>query len=337
MDSQRLHESSIIIDGLQVGGEWPRELFEDVKAGGITAMHVTKVIWENASQALDDLGLWHRRYREHADIIRPVLRGDDILAAKAEGRVGVIYGFQNSSPFEDSLDYVWVFHTLGVRVVQLTYNNQSLLGGSCYEENDSGLTRFGRNVVAEMNRLGMIVDLSHVGERTSFDAIRHSSRPVAITHANPQFFREHKRNKSDALLKELAANGGVLGLTTYPNLAGFDLKLEDWCAGVARTAELIGIDHIGLGSDMARGWADEAGHINYARMGRWTHEVDYGAGDPNKPWGYVEFPEWYRTASQFPNLTEGLLKHGFSEEDVAKLIGGNWLRFYQEGLEPASA
>src|SRR5438552_1787013 len=110
----------------------------------MTAMHTTSVVWEDTKGALDDLGRWQRRFRQYPDVFIPVHTGDDILRAKREGKVGVIYGMQNTSPFEDALDYVWVFHTLGVRVVQLTYNNQSLVGGSCYEANDSGLTRFGK-------------------------------------------------------------------------------------------------------------------------------------------------------------------------------------------------
>src|SRR5262249_38747720 len=163
---------------------------------------------------------------------------------------------QNASPIENDIDLVELFYRLGLRILQLTYNNQSLIGAGCYEAEDAGITRFGRQVIAEMNRVGMVIDLSHSGERTSREAIDLSAPPVAITHANPASFHPVLRNKGDALLQALAARGGMLGFSLYPlHLpGGAGCTLETFTAMVARTAELIGVDHLGIGSDLCLGW-----------------------------------------------------------------------------------
>lgn len=331
--SQSLHERMIVVDGLQVGGSWPRKLFEELREGGVTCIHTTSVVWEGPGFVLDDLGRWRRRFEEHADLIMPVYSGEDIDRAKQLGKTGVIYGFQNSSPLEDSLDYVWAFAKLGVRVIQLTYNNQNFVGSSCYEANDSGLSRFGRNVVSEMNRWGVLVDLSHCGDRTSLDAIRHSRRPVAVTHSNPLFFHEHKRNKSNEILKALAESGGMFGCSPYPNLLGENVTIDTWTEMVARLVDLIGIEHVALGSDLAQGF-DTGERATWVRMGRWSHQIDYGAGRPGTPWGYVPFPDWFNNSSHFPRLTQALLDRGFNEDEVSRIMGANWHRFFGEAFKP---
>jgi microsomal dipeptidase-like Zn-dependent dipeptidase len=182
-----------------------------------------------------------------------------------------------------------------------------------------------------MNRVGMVVDLSHVGERTSLDAIAFSARPVAITHSNPASFRAHPRNKSDQVLKALAESSGVLGCSPYAHLTG-QVTLEQFCDMIARTVDLMGIEHVGIGSDMARKHTFE--HLMYVRMGRWTHEPEYGAGTADNP-DWAPWPDWFNTSADFPNFTAGLLARGFSEAEVAAVMGGNWLRLFSDGFEPA--
>jgi microsomal dipeptidase-like Zn-dependent dipeptidase len=137
----------------------------------------------------------------------------DIQTAKRTGKTAVIYGFNNASPLEDNLDYVWTFHELWVRIIQLTYSNQNLIESGCLEATDSGLSRYGKLVVCEVNPVGMVVDLSHVGDRTSLDPIEHCTRPVAITHANPYRMFPTPRNRPDTVLKAMAETSGVIGLT----------------------------------------------------------------------------------------------------------------------------
>lgn len=323
----RLHDRLIVIDALQ-SSDWNRTRFEELRAGGLTAVHVTVAFWEDARATLTTLGRWNRWFRDHGDLIQPCLSGADIAAAKRAGRTAIILGAQNASPFEDDLALVEVFHRLGLRIVQLTYNNQSLVGAGCYEAADGGLTRFGRHVVAEMNRLGMVIDLSHVGERTSLDAIEASTRPVSITHANPSWFHDVPRNKSDGVLDALTARGGMLGFSLYPlHIGGSDVALDAVVAMIARAAERFGVAHLGFGTDMCLGWSDA--YLAWMRNGRWTFD--------DTPARWPAYPAWYASPADFPNLTEGLVRAGFAEADVAAIMGGNWLRFLTEGFAPGSA
>ncbi len=321
------HASLTVIDGLQYSN-WDRALFEELKAGGIAAVHATIVYWEDARQTLSLLADWNRRFRDHEDLIRPARTGADIRAAKREGRIAFVLGAQNCTPIEQDIGLVELFRSLGLMFMQLTYNNQSPLGAGCYESSDSGLTRFGREVVGEMNRAGMIVDLSHSGEKTTLDAIAFSKRPVCISHANPNFFHENVRNKSDKVLRALAQSAGMLGFSLYPlHIGGAGCKLEAFTAMVARTADIMDIERIAIGSDTVRNWPDSV--LDWMRSGRWT----YGKAKASWP----EWPSWYRSPADFGNLTAGLLARGFSREDVAKIMGGNWLRFMEEGFQPARA
>ncbi|MGH6894169.1 MAG: membrane dipeptidase [Dongiaceae bacterium] len=230
---------TVVIDALQYSN-WNRRRFEEQRRGGVDAVPVTLVYWENARETLGIIGRWHDTFRRFSDLILPVRRAEDILEARRTGRTGIIFGFQNCSPIEDDVGPVQVFHDLGVRIMQLNYNNLSLIGAGCHETEDPGISRFGRNVIREMNRAGMIVDLSHSAERTSLQAIELSRRPVVISHANPLWFRKGVRNKSDDLLKSLAASGGMLGLSLYPlHLKdGSGCTLEAFCDMPALAAGL---------------------------------------------------------------------------------------------------
>lgn len=325
--------AGVVVDALQYSN-WNRELFLEWRTGGIDAVHVTVAYWETARDTLSRIGRWHQLFRRHADLIRPARSAVDIVAAKAEGRTAVILGAQNCSPIEDDLSLVSVFRAAGLMIMQLTYNNQSLIGAGCYEADDPGISRFGRKVIAEMNRVGMVIDLSHSAERTSREAIDLSARPVAITHANPKSFHDALRNKSDELLKALAARGGMLGFSLYPlHLKdGGDCTLAAFCQMIVRTAELIGIDHVGIGSDTCRGWG--YGELEWMRSGRWTHEPDYGEGSAAKP-DWPAQPAWFRSPAQMPEIAAGLRDLGMRSEEVAKVMGGNWLRFFADAFEPA--
>ena len=241
----------LTIDGLQYSN-WSRKIFEQMREGGLDCVHVTIVYHETALETLRNIGRWNQLFEQHGDLICRVGSADDVLAAKAAGKTGIVYGFQNCSPIEDDFSLVEVFHQLGVRFMQLSYNNQSLLATGCYEDDDPGITRFGKQAIREMNRVGMVVDMSHSAERSTLEAIDLSARPIAITHANPMFFEPALRNKSDDVLRALGESGGMLGFSLYPFHIkdGPDCTLESFCRMVAETAELMGVDHIGIGSDL---------------------------------------------------------------------------------------
>jgi microsomal dipeptidase-like Zn-dependent dipeptidase len=325
-----LHKKLLVVDALQAS-DWRRDVLEELLAGGVSAVHVTLAFWESAREALAEVGRWNRRFNEHGDILIKALSGADIERAGAAGRLAVILGFQNASPIEDDIDLVEAFHDLGVRVMQLTYNNLNLVGAGHAEAVDPGLSLFGREVVREMNRVGMVVDLSHCGERTTLDAIEASERPVAVTHANPTWFHDIPRNKSPRVIDALAAHDGMLGFSIYPNHipGGADCTLEEFCAMVARTAETMGTQRLGLGTDLCRGLPDS--FVGWMRYGRWSPKKS-GAGPV-----WPEQPAWFATGRDFPNLTRGLAAAGFSDDEVAGIMGRNWLRFFTGAFAPVDA
>ncbi|MBR9871508.1 MAG: membrane dipeptidase [Gammaproteobacteria bacterium] len=319
----------LTIDGLQYSN-WSREIFEQMHAGGVSAVHATLVYHENTRETLSRFGDWNRRFEQHSDLIMPVYEAEDIRRAQETNRVGVFFGAQNCSPIEDDIDMIEVMRRLGLMIMQLTYNNQSLLAAGCYEAEDSGVSRFGRQAIAEMNRVGMIIDMSHSSERSTLDAIELSSRPVIISHANPASFHPAKRNKSDTVLKAIAESGGLLGFSVYPfHLKdGPDCTLESFCNMVADTAELMGVDHIGIGTDLCQGQPQSV--LDWMRNGRWSKEMDFGEGNKNNA-GWPRPLSWFKDNRDFPAIIEGLRRKGFSEGEVEKIMGLNWLRQLEMG------
>ncbi len=322
----------IVIDGLQYVN-WNRELFQTAKDAGVTAIHVTIAYWENTRETLANIGDWHRLFSQHGDLILHARSADDVLAAHESGRVGIVFGFQNCSPIEDDLRYVQVFHELGVRIMQLSYNNQSLLATGCYESRDSGITRFGKEVIREMNRVGMVIDMSHSAERSTLEAIELSERPIAITHANPSFFHDALRNKSTTVLRALGDSGGMLGLSLYPfHLKnGSDCTLDEFCGMAAETAAIVGIDNLGIGSDLCLNW--DYATLEWMRSGRWTAGTDYGEGSADNK-GWPTQPGWFASSADFHNIARGLEKAGFGDDDVDKIMGQNWLTFFTHAFKP---
>ncbi len=316
-----LHEDATVVDGLQISN-WDRATLEELRTGGVTGVNATCAVWEGPEETMRAVGEWYQMAARHEDLMLLAQTADDIRKAKTEGRVAVLLGFQNTSPFGDDYRLVEVFHRLGVRIAQLTYNIQNAVGGSCYEPQDSGLTRFGGNVVAEMNRVGMLVDLSHVGNRTSLDAVAASSAPVAITHSNPTWFVENPRNKPDEVIRAVTARGGVLGCCLYPNvLGGKGATLEQFCKMVARLVDDLGGEHVALGSDCTRNWGED--YVGWLRNGHWRPPHAEQATWP-------EWPHWFGSPEDFPRLTDGLVATGMGEETVRGVLGENWLRLFDD-------
>ncbi|MDG1193204.1 MAG: membrane dipeptidase, partial [Arenicellales bacterium] len=174
----------ITIDCLQYCN-WSRDIFEQMREGGLDAVHVTIAYHEDFRQTVDRISKWNRLLDQYSDLIQPGRTADDVLRARETNKTAIFYGFQNCSPIESDIDLVEICHQLGARFMQLSYNNQSLLATGCYEADDPGITRMGKQIIAEMNRVGLVVDMSHSAERSTLEAIECSARPIAITHANP--------------------------------------------------------------------------------------------------------------------------------------------------------
>ncbi len=324
----------LLVDALQYNKP-ERARFEEWRRGGVGCVHVTVAIWEGARETLSVLGEWNRLLEKNADLITLATSAEDIERIAASGRTAVIFGFQDTSPFEDDIELVEIFYRLGIRIAQLTYNVQNRVASGCWEPDDAGVSKyFGRNVIAEMNRLGMLVDVSHCTERTCFDAIEYSSRPIAVTHANPREFvgtdiELARRNKSTPLIRRLAETGGVIGLSMYPKImrGGSDCSLETFLDMVAWTVDLVGVDAVGLGTDYYDGWPESV--IKWWRAGRWSRESAIPIT------GFSKWPSWFQSPTDFPALLDGLAGRGFSSTEVAKIAGDNWLRLFRESFRPA--
>ena len=323
---------SLFIDALQYNN-WSEEVFQQINWGGISAIHVTICYHEDFQEMVQNVIDWNRRFEDYSALIFQGRTASDVLKARKEGRTAIFFGFQNCSPIVDNIGLVEVCHQLGVRFMQLTYNNQSLLGTGCYEENDPGITRMGKQVIKEMNRVGLVVDMSHSAERSTLEAIEISERPIAITHANPTFWHPALRNKSDEVLKALGESGGMLGFSVYPHHLkdGSNCTLESFCTMIADTADLMGINSIGIGTDLCQNQPDSV--VEWMRNGTWTNDRDYGEGSASFA-GFPDQPEWFRDNRDFANIESGLLSKGFSNEDVELVMGKNWLNFFEASFEP---
>jgi len=321
MTPRELHDDAIVIDGLIIA-KWNRDLFEDMRRGGLTAANCTVSVWEGFQATVDNIVRSNALMAECSDLVRPVRTTADITRAKEEGKTGILYGFQNAHAFEDQIGYVEVFKQLGVGIVQMCYNTQNLVGTGCYER-DGGLSGFGREIVAEMNRVGIMCDLSHVGETTSKEVIEVSEKPVCYSHCLPSGLKEHPRNKSDAELKFIADRGGFVGVTMFtPFLrAGIDATVDDYVEAIEYVMNIVGEDAIGIGTDFTQGHGQD--------FFEWlTHDKGYARRLTR--FGKIINPEGIRTIGEFPNLTEALLRRGFSESQVRKIMGDNWVRVLKD-------
>ena len=315
------------IDNLQYCN-WNREVFKINRDAGLDAVHVTVVYHEDYDEFLKRISEWNRHFEENSDLIFFGKSYKDIERARLEEKTAIFFGFQNCSPIEDDIELVQKVHEYGCRFMQLTYNNQSLLASGCYEKIDSGVTNFGREVIKEMNKVGIVVDMSHSAEKSTFDAIEISEKPIAITHANPNFWHSAIRNKSKDLLKALAASNGMLGLSLYAHHLknGTNCTLDNFCEMTARTAEIVGVKNLGIGSDLCLNQPDSV--VEWMRNGTWTRIKNYGEGSKNKP-GFPEQPEWFKDARGFINLENGLKKKGFNSDNINDILGNNWFNFYK--------
>lgn len=326
------------IDALQYAN-WSEDIFRQLRAGRVDAVHVTIAYHENFRETVLNFERWNLWFQQYPDLIMKGLQASDIDRARDTGRTAIFFGFQNPSPIEDDIGLVEIVHTLGARFMQLSYNNQSLLATGCYEDEDPGLTRMGRQVIREMNRVGLVVDMSHSADRSTIEAAEVSERPIAITHANPHDWSPALRNKKDAVIRAVTQNDGMFGFSLYPHhlRQKSDCTLEDFCAMIARMAEKFGIRHFGLGSDLCQDQPDSV--VEWMRMGRWTREKDYGEGTASAA-GFPAMPSWFQNNLGFDAIEDGLRTIGMNTEEVAAIMGGNWYRFFERSFgrqEPLAA
>lgn len=317
-----------------------RRWFEQWRDGGIGCINTTVAVWENASETLAVLGKWRHVVAQNADLVATATSVEEIETIRKSGRTAIVLGFQNTAPIEHNIDLFGTFRDLGVCIMQLTYNLQNYIGCGYWEENDSGISsRFGRKAIEEMNKVGILIDLSHCGERTTLEAIERSARPVAITHANPREFvgpgvYGAGRQKTTEAIKALAARHGVIGLSPNRNMTkkGAATTLEEFGDMVAWVVDRIGVDAVGIGSDYCPGHSGSVrSWWRYARWSRESAPAEQMTMAPHEGWS-----DWVRTPAGLSNIVVELARRGFAPDDIAKIMGGNWMRLFAETFVPVS-
>jgi membrane dipeptidase len=316
-----IHANAVVIDGLIIS-KWCRPVFEDMRKGGLTAANCTVSVWEDFKDTVRNIADMKAHIRANADLLTLVRTTADIEQARKDGRTGIILGFQNAHAFEDHLGHIEAFADMGVRVVQLCYNTQNLIGTGCYER-DGGLSGYGHEVIAEMNRVGIMVDLSHVGARTSEEAILASKKPVTYSHCLPAGLKEHPRNKSDEQLRFIADHGGFIGVTMFPPFLrrGIDASVDDYVEAIDYVINLVGEDCVGVGTDHTQGHGQEFFDTLTHDKGRHRRLTDFGT---------VQNPVGIRTIGEMPNLTDAMVHAGWPQKKIEKVIGANWLRVFKD-------
>jgi len=319
-----------IIDGLMGGVLTPR-VIERLVGSSLTAINLTAVrIGATLPEALSDLAVVRETIDRNSSHLQLVTTAADIRSAKAAGRVGIVIGMQDTEPIGRNLYLLRTLHDIGVRIIQITHNRQCYVGTGCVEP-DSGLTVFGRQLVAEINRLGLVVDLSHCGPKTTLDAIRCSSQPIMCTHANPLAVCPSPRNKSDEIITELAARGGVIGMAAWsPILYRGNHKrprLSDLNDCIDHVLRIAGPDHVSIGTDLCddltptpESWAPSYG------PGGAFPEVTAGLGD----WYRFEttMAEGLDTIAQMPAFIE-VVRSRYDPTLASKILGLNFMRVFE--------
>ena len=318
----------LIIDGLNVSNWESENVYRDLNKGNVNAINATTATWENYSQTLDNIAVWYSKFNNRTDISL-VRKVDDIFKASDNGQVGIIIGFQNTSPIENNLDYLYTFDELNVKIIQFTYHERNLLGNGCYERVDEGITIFGIDAIKIMNEVGILIDLSHVGIVTTMETIDYSEKPIAITHANPKSYHNVPRNKTDEALKLMASKGGIVGVTAIaPFLKkGNASTVEDYVEAISYTVDLVGIDHVGVGTDFTQDQPEEFWRYIGSQQGTKFPSTFTDVTTPSN------YPINFETPDKFPVLIDTMENKGFSSEEIAKILGLNWIRVFQEVWE----
>ena len=325
MSSFKNKNNSITIDGLNVSNWESENVYRDLRKGNVNAINATTATWENYTQTLDNISAWYAKFntREDISLIRNV---DDIFEAADENKIGIILGFQNASPIENNLNYLYTFHELAVKIIQFTYHERNLLGNGCYERVDEGITNFGIDAIKIMNEIGILIDLSHVGIVTTRETIEYSDKPIAITHANPKSYHDVPRNKTDEALKLMASKGGVVGVTAIaPFLKKGDVStVEDYVDAISYTVDLVGLDHVAVGTDFTQDQPEEFWKYIGSQQGTKFPSTFTDVTTP------ANYPLNFETPDKFPVLIDTMKNKGFLNEEIGKILGMNWIRIFQE-------
>ena len=337
----RLHAKSDFVDALVAGTDYldDPDYQDSLAEGGVTAGNLTvggpSDDFTATTEGIVDVC---RKIRANDDRYLVAESVTDIGRARDSGRTGIILGFQGGAPIGKSLDKLRAFYRLGVRIIGLTYNRANYLGDGCCESRDGGLTMLGRDVVDEMNELGVVIDTAHDGDRTTADVIEHSNDPVIQSHIGCRALCPSQgRAKTDEQLRAVADGGGVNAITPFPPVIKRDpdthevqrATVHDVLDHIDHAVDVAGVDHVGFGADMSDKALDRGTMSQGSNLKTWrpTHPEVYGRGSTTEMDPYPEGLDRYH---RMENLTRGLVSRGYSDEDIEKILGGNMLRVFDD-------
>jgi membrane dipeptidase len=328
-----LHQRALVINGLTNLLRYPSRPRYDfplpgiMREGGVTGALFTMAVTE-------DFKTTAARF---ADVLRAVdadpgariaRRAEDLRVAKRNGETCVILGLQGSEPIDGNLSYLDLLHRLGLRVLQLTYQRRNLAGDGCGEAADAGLSVFGRDLVRECNELGILIDLSHVGYRSTMETIEASEQPVAFTHVNMHAHNPLPRNKTDEQIKRLTERGGVVGINAIARLLSPEgeergATLDEFVDQIDYVIQLAGPDSVGIGLDVNEDMTEE--DFLERRKGFLKDFPELSSG---KEFPFSHYYVRDLSMRTLPVLTDALVERGYDDEDVLKVLGGNFLRLF---------
>jgi len=325
---KRLYDNALVIDSLAFAHKWDDAEYEAAQQSGYSGI-ITNLNRRDLQTAIDELLIWKRRVEEYPNRYMIALEAKDYERAKRDKKLAVMMNFQNSTMLEGDADNVEALHALGMRCFQLTYNQRNLLGDGCTERTNAGLSDLGVEVVERMNKVGVLVDLSHSGRQTTFDGIEFSNKPVAFTHTMVEALRPgHPRAKTDDQLRALAEKGGVVGIAALGYFIGVDpggeTTIETYADHIEHAVRVAGIEHVALSTDFPL-----RGIASWATREEW-YEPRLKSFKPSYD---VKWPPYIRsldTPDRFRNLLTVLDRRGWKTRDMERLLGENWLRLFKD-------
>ncbi|WP_299776562.1 membrane dipeptidase [uncultured Formosa sp.] len=329
---EELYKKALVVDGLIIPRDWDEDSFKALAKSGYTGFSAS-LNSRNLKLALKDMNEWDNRIKNNPDVLIKATTANDFIRAKKENKTAVLYGFQNATMMEKSIENLDTLYNAGTRWIQLTYNQRNLLGDGSTERTNSGLSDFGIEALERMNALGIIIDLSHCGRETTNDAIKFSKSGACFNHSMCEaLYKDHPRSKTDAQIKAMADKGGVIGIICLGYMIGPDLgtktTLETYVDHIDHAVKIAGIDHVGVAADFAIQGLEATGATRenwyVPRLTRF------------KPSYKVQWPPWIPELDKpdrYLQVAKVLDKRGYSTGDIEKILGLNWLRYYKDTLK----
>jgi membrane dipeptidase len=328
-----LYKKAIIIDGLVIPRGWNQDSFKALVTSGYTGFGAS-LASKNLETALRALGDWQKRIGNHQDKLLHAKTSADFIRAKKENKTAILFGFQNATMIEKSIDNIDTLYDAGTRWIQLTYNQRNLLGDGCTERTNAGLSDFGIEAVHRMNELVIIVVLSHSGRKTTNDGIEFSKTGACFNHSMCEsLYKNHPRAKTDSQIRAMADKGGVMGIICLGYMIGPDpggeTTLKTYVDHIDHAVKVGGIDHVGVAADFAIQGLEATGATRenwyVPRLTRF------------KPSYQVRWPPWIPELdkpNRYLQVAKVLDKRGYSTGDIEKILGKNWLRYFDDVLKP---